>query len=192
MTKLCSAFLNMKINWKLVDKSNAQFWSALKWERVLKKWTYWAGTSWWRCCCVSVGNQSWPSSKITTHLYIKYHVHIDVLISRLNIPFPHLITCNAVNILKCNTGVRHLFFNILSPKASPILSVNLICFFYCLGKLYPKLMWCVPIIIFYLRNNPISVSQSLLKPLVEGRFITYLICHGLFSQINWFGLFKVL
>ena len=34
MTKLCYTFLNMKINWKLVEKSNAHFWSALKWERV--------------------------------------------------------------------------------------------------------------------------------------------------------------
>ena len=29
-------YLNVKINWKLADKINAQFWSALKWERVLK------------------------------------------------------------------------------------------------------------------------------------------------------------
>ena len=35
----------MKILWKLAEKSTAQFWSALKWERVLKKWTSWAGTS---------------------------------------------------------------------------------------------------------------------------------------------------
>ena len=27
-------YLNDKIDWKLVDKINAQFWSALKWERV--------------------------------------------------------------------------------------------------------------------------------------------------------------
>ena len=45
MTKLCYAFLNMKINLKLVEKSNAQFWSALKWQRVFKKWMSWAGTS---------------------------------------------------------------------------------------------------------------------------------------------------
>ena len=32
MTKLCSAFLSVKINWKLADKIIAQFWSALKWE----------------------------------------------------------------------------------------------------------------------------------------------------------------
>ena len=35
MTKLCYAFFfYMKIIWKLVEKSTAQFWSALKWERV--------------------------------------------------------------------------------------------------------------------------------------------------------------
>ena len=34
ITKLCYAFLNMKINWKVIDKSNAQFWSAFKWESV--------------------------------------------------------------------------------------------------------------------------------------------------------------
>ena len=35
----------MKINWKLAEKINAQFWRALKWERVYKKWTSWSGTS---------------------------------------------------------------------------------------------------------------------------------------------------
>ena len=34
MAKLCSEFLNVKKKWKLVEKINAQFWSALKWERV--------------------------------------------------------------------------------------------------------------------------------------------------------------
>ena len=29
----------------MVEKINAQFWSALKLERVYKKWTSWAGTS---------------------------------------------------------------------------------------------------------------------------------------------------
>ena len=43
MTKLCYAFLNIKINWKLVEKSNAHFWSALKWEPVHKKLTSWSG-----------------------------------------------------------------------------------------------------------------------------------------------------
>ena len=27
-------YLNVKINWKLVEKTNAQLWSALKWERM--------------------------------------------------------------------------------------------------------------------------------------------------------------
>ena len=27
-------FLNLKRNWKLIEKCNAQFWSSLKWERV--------------------------------------------------------------------------------------------------------------------------------------------------------------
>ena len=29
-------FLNMKVNKKIVEKSNAQFWSALKWDPVYK------------------------------------------------------------------------------------------------------------------------------------------------------------
>ena len=37
--------LNMKINWKLVDKSNAQFLSSLKWEHVYEKVPSWAVTS---------------------------------------------------------------------------------------------------------------------------------------------------
>ena len=45
MTKLCSAFLDRKLNYKWYDISNAQFWSALKWECEWKKWTSWAGTS---------------------------------------------------------------------------------------------------------------------------------------------------
>ena len=35
----------MKIDLILVEKSNAQLLSALKWERVYKKWTSWAGSS---------------------------------------------------------------------------------------------------------------------------------------------------
>ena len=45
MTKLCRVQLKYEINWKLVEKINAQFWSALKWERVSKKWMSWAGIS---------------------------------------------------------------------------------------------------------------------------------------------------
>ena len=41
--------LNMEIKWKLVEKSHAQFWSALKWKNVYKKWTSWAGTSFMYC-----------------------------------------------------------------------------------------------------------------------------------------------
>ena len=38
-------YLNVKINWKLVDKINAQLCSTLKWERMQKKWTSWARRS---------------------------------------------------------------------------------------------------------------------------------------------------
>ena len=34
MTKLCSAFFKYENKEKEIEKSNAQFWSALKWERV--------------------------------------------------------------------------------------------------------------------------------------------------------------
>ena len=34
MSKLCYEFLNMKINYKYIEKSNAQFWSGQKWEHV--------------------------------------------------------------------------------------------------------------------------------------------------------------
>ena len=37
--------LSMKINWKSVEKNYAQFWSALKWERVYKISPSWTGTS---------------------------------------------------------------------------------------------------------------------------------------------------
>ena len=36
-------YLNVKINWKLVGETNAQLFSALKLDRVYKKWTSWAG-----------------------------------------------------------------------------------------------------------------------------------------------------
>ena len=63
-----------------------------------------------------------------------------MLISRLNLPFTHLVRCNDVNILKLNTDVCHIFYNSLGQKASLQLPVNIICFFYCLRDSYPKLM----------------------------------------------------
>ena len=68
----------------------------------------------------------WPSatniSFIVTFpsiLMPKYHVHIDVLISRPNVSFPGIIGCNAVKFFKYCTDTCHLFFNCLGPKVIP-------------------------------------------------------------------------
>ena len=126
--------------------------------------------------------------QLTINLDVKYHVNIGALISSPNFYFPHLIVCNTVNFIKCYTEVFYLFCNCLGPKVSHWFPVK----FYCLGDLYPKLMWCVPILGFYLGNNPILTAQSLLNPPSEGISTTYLICHGIWSQFNWVILFKAL
>ena len=45
MTKLCRALFECEKKRKLVEKINAQLCSALKRERVCKKWMSWDGTS---------------------------------------------------------------------------------------------------------------------------------------------------
>ena len=45
---------------------------------------------------------------------------------------------------------------------------------------------------FYLGNNAILMAQIIIYPPDEGRFITYLICHGIFSQSSWVVMFKVI
>ena len=49
---------------------------------------------------MAADHQSCLSGKLLIHIDIKYHVHIGVLISRLDLPFTCIIRCNAVNILK--------------------------------------------------------------------------------------------
>ena len=56
------------------------------------------------------------------------------------------------------------FCNYLGSKVSPRFPVNLICLFYCIRDSHPKLIWCAPILVFFLWNNPISTAQSLLNP----------------------------
>ena len=75
---------------------------------------------------MAVVHQSLLSGKLIIHIDIKYHVPIDVLIFRLNLPFPQLIRCSAVNLLKYNTDVCRLILNILITKFSPLLPVNFI------------------------------------------------------------------
>ena len=110
----------------------------------------WVCNLWYWWCCVAISHKSCFSGKLTINFDIKYHVHIDVLISRPNFYFPHIVGCNAVKFLKLYTYVCHLLCNLLGPKVSPILYVNLIWLFSCLVGLYPKVMWCAPIIGFTL------------------------------------------
>ena len=88
---------------------------------------------------MAVGNQYCLSSKLPIHLDIKYNVNIDVLISGLDLPFTHIIRCNAVKLLKLNTDVLHLFCNSLGPKVSPgYLSISY-AYFNVLGTCIPNL-----------------------------------------------------
>ena len=141
---------------------------------------------------MAVIHQTFLNSKLYIQLDVRYHVHIDVLIYRPISPFSHIIGCNTVKFIKRHTEIWYLFYNWLGPKASTWLLVNIICLFYCIGDLYSKLMWCLTILWFYLGNNHISTVQSLLNSQYEDRLITYLIHYGILSQLNWFGLFKVL
>ena len=141
---------------------------------------------------MAIGHQYLLYSKLYVHLDVKYHVHIDVLISRPNFYFPHLIRCNTVKFLKLYMYVSHFFCNFPGPKFSPQLPVNFICLLYCIGDLYPKLLCFTPILGFYSVNNPILTAKILLNPPAEGRFITCFIYHGIFIQFNYFGLFNFL
>ena len=106
--------------------------------------------------------------------------------------FFHITACNVVKFLKFYTEVCHLFCNCLGPKSSPRLTVNIILLIYWLRYLYTKLMWWMPIIWFYLGNNPILLAKSLLNLPSEGRLITYFIRNGILRQFNWVVLFMVL
>ena len=133
---------------------------------------------------MTVGHKYCLHSKLPIHLDIKYNMQIDVLVSRINLPFPHLIRCNAVKLLKCNTDDRCRFCNSIGPKFIPRLPV--------LGNCIPNLCDVRQYLDFTLEIILSLCSQSLLNPQVEGRFITNLICHGILIHINWVGLSKIL
>ena len=133
---------------------------------------------------MAISNQSWLSNNFFINFDVKYCVHIELLISRTNFYFTHII--------QWYTDVFHLFCNWLGTKVTFRFPVNIICLFYCHIDLYPKLMWYASILGFHLGNNPILGAQSIFNPPYDGRFINYFICHGIFRQFNWVVLFKVI